>query len=509
MRERYEGISPAEFFKKNKHVAGFQNPTRAVYQTVKELVENSLDATENHGIPPTIHLTIEVVDRERMHVRITCKDNGIGIPPNEVPNVFGRVLYGSKYVERQSRGVFGLGVKMAVLYAQMTTGEPVEVETTPLGSSERHFFRIKIDTKSNEPIVLERRKVNGSNGSGTTVSLTILGDWGRSRSAVLEYVRRTHTLCPYVEMVVRYPDGDRNQRLVLVRKSDRLPPPPKPILPHIYGVDLDTLKHMVESEKPGTTVLEFLARRFSGVGRATARAILRVAEVRERRSVKSLKDEELLRIVRATSSVRIPPPPPVAVSPVGADNIEVGLREAFKPEFAAAVTRKPRAYGGHPFVVEVGLAYGGGIQPSEKPLLLRFANKIPLIYDEGVDVATSVVSEIDWSRYRVAFPAPLVVLTHIASTKVPFHGLGKEAVADVPEIREELKQALQECCRRLRLFISEKLSREAHMRRFTSIAKYIPTVSHYISMVTGDSEEELKNYFMKLLSSKIEVVEDG
>lgn len=508
MKERFAEISPAEFFKRNKQIAGFQNPTRAVYQTVKELVENSLDATENHGILPSVRLTVDV-DEEKRFVRITCSDNGIGIPPSEVPYAFGKLLYSSKYVERQSRGVFGLGVKMAVLYAQMTTGQPVEVETTPVGSSKRYFFRIEIDTKANEPVVLERREAEAKNGSGTTVSLTILGDWGRARSTVLEYIRRTHVICPYAEFRLRYPEEGKTRLLTLERKSDALPRPPKPTLPHLLGVDLDTMKHMVDGEKPGTTVLEFLSKRFSGIGRTTARAILREAGIRERRSVKSLDGDELLRILQVAPRLRLPPPPSTSISPVGSNNIEVGLRATYQPEFAVATTRKTRVYSGRPFAVEVGLAYGGGVPVSEKPTVLRFANKIPLIYDEGVDVATSVVSEVDWSRYGVTFPAPLVVLVHVVSTKIPFHGLGKEAVADVPEIREELRLALQECGRRLRSYVREKRERESLARRFTSIAKYIPTISQYISYVTREDPKVIESQLMKLLEAKIEVVEDG
>lgn len=508
MKEKFEEMSPAEFFKRNKHIAGFQNPTRAVYQTVKELVENSLDATENHGILPSVRLGVDIVDEEKRYVRIVCSDNGIGVPPNEVPYAFGKLLYGSKYVERQSRGVFGLGVKMAVLYAQMTTGQPVEVETTPLGSAKRYFFRIEINTATNEPVVLERRETDSNGGSGTTVAVTILGDWGRAKSSVLEYIRRTHVICPYAEIRVRYPDEGKIKSLVLERKSEKLPRPPKASLPHLSGMDLDTLRHMVESERAGTTVLEFLSKRFSGVGRSTARALLRVAGIRERRSVKTLSNDELLAILRASSEVRIPPPPSSALSPVGSDNIEIGLKETLRPEFATAVSRKTKVYSGRPFAVEVGLAYGGGVQVSEKPIVLRFANKIPLIYDEGVDVATSVVSEVDWGRYGVSFPAPVAVLVHVVSTKIPFHGLGKEAIADVPEIREEIRLALQECCRRLRSYVREKREREATMRRFTSIAKYIPTISQYISSVTREDPKVLEAQLMKLLEARIEAVED-
>ena len=498
---KFRSMSPAEFFKKNRHVAGFQNPARAVYQTVKELVENSLDATEPYGILPTVKLRIEFVDKQKGFLKIACQDNGIGVPPSQVPKAFGKVLYGSKYVEKQARGVFGLGIKMAVLYAQMTTGEPVEVLTKPAESSSAYFFKIKIDTRRNEPLILERRVLsNAGSGHGTRVVLVLEGDWGRAKNKVLTYISRMHTLCPYAHFTVKYPSNGKTKFLTLPRASETLPQPPKEIKPHPHGVDLDTFRYLAKEAKAGTTLLSFLIRNFSGVGEKSAKEFLKKLGIPPRKRVKGLTHEELVLIVHEMRNFRWRPPPASALSPVGEENIKVGLKTMFKPEYVVAMTRQPKAYSGHPFQVEVGVAYGGRIQPQEKPVLLRYANKAPLLYDESVDVASAVVSEIDWRSYRVEFPAPLVVLVHVCATKVPYHTLGKEAVADVPEIRSEVKLALQEALRKLRKYLARKEGEILAKKRRIEISKYFPPIASAISAVTGEDEEKV----LRLLNSLLE-----
>jgi len=502
MPEKFRKMSISEFFKRNRHIAGFSNPVRSVYQTVKELIENALDATETHGILPDIKMWVEIVDPEKSFIRITVEDNGIGVPPSKVPRAFGQVLFGSKYVERQTRGLFGLGVKAAVLYGQMTTGEPVVVETAPIGSDKRYRFVIKIDTKKNEPIVLEKKELKAI-GHGTKVSITLQGDWGRARSKVLEYIARTHTLCPYTEFYVRYPEGSKQRILRLPRVSEKLPPRPKIMKPHPHGVDIETFKHMIDAVKPGMTVEKFLLRYFSGTGERSVKEFLKNIGISGRRRVKGLKKDEIVRIVHELRRFKWRAPPSSGLSPVGVENIVAGLKAMYKPEFVAAVTRRPSAYQGHPFIVEAGIAYGGKIQPSDSPVVLRYANKIPLLYDEGIDVTAKVVKETDWKRYGVEFPAPLVVLVHICSTKVPFHGLGKEAIADIPEIETEIKLAVQDVARKLRRHLIRKRKETEHLRRRVEMTKYAGVIASALSQALGVDKDEVEKLIHRLVERKL------
>lgn len=508
-KRKFIKMTAAEFFKENAHIAGFSNPVRSVYQTVRELVENALDATETHGILPNIRVGISWYDKSKNFIKVSVRDNGVGIPAKIVPNAFGTVLFSSKYVLRQTRGVFGLGVKMAVLYAQMTTGKPVEVLTKVEGESVAHYFMISIDTKKNAPIVLkhEERKEKPDEHY-TVVSLIIEGDWGRARPKVLEYLKRTHVLCPYTEIRATYPDGKGYSTLYLKRATTKLPKPPKEIKPHPHGIDLDTLNAMIEAERGGTTVLQFLTKRFSSIGDTSAKTLLKKVGISPKKKVKGLSREERLALVRAMKQHDWRPPPASALSPVGPQNIEAGLKQIYKPEFVKAVTRSPSVHSGHPFIVEAGIAYGGKISPSDKPVLLRYANKIPLLYDEGVDVARKVVDSIDWRSYGVEFPAPLVVLVHVASTRIPYHTLGKEAIADVPEIEREIRLALQEVGRHLRRYLHKKESEIAHRKRVVEISKYFPVIADALSTSLNVKKDRVLSNLKKLLETKIKIPEN-
>ncbi len=550
--EKFRALSPAQFFARYREIAGFSNPTRALYQTVRELVENALDATDSHGILPNIKIVVRRSQENSSHYIITVEDNGIGIPPQHVPNAFGRVLYSSKYVLRQTRGMFGLGVKAAIIYGQLTTGSPVEVVTSTIGSRRIYYFKLRIDLKRNEPIILERgswRKVR--DWHGTIASITIEGDWSRARRNVIEYIRRTAVITPYANIVFVTPDGEI---YYYKRTIDKLPPPPKEVKPHPHGVDLEFLKELSKATQK-TTVKDMLINSFQGLGEKTASEILRIADIDSGKEPAKLTEEELSRLAGVMKGIdvdqlrrlrdstkastvvdmlqegviglaveetlrildkigigpntspkqltdeqlelimhelnkiypRIKPPTADSLSPLGEDIIKAGLARVFEPEFVEAITRKPRAYQGHPFIVEVGVAYGGKIPVSDKyPILLRYANKIPLLYDEKSDVSWKVIESTNWDQYRVSFPAPVIVLTHVCSTKVPFKGVGKESVADVPEIEREIRLGLREVLRRLRIYLSKKIREEEKRRRVIVLSRYVPEIARNLAVILRD-----------------------
>ncbi|WP_440060093.1 DNA topoisomerase VI subunit B [Thermogladius sp. 4427co] len=512
LTEKYKAISPAEFFYKYKEIAGFANPARALYQTVRELVENALDATDSHGILPDIKVVIQRADPVQEFYRITVEDNGIGIPPDVVPNAFGRVLFSSKYVLRQTRGMYGLGVKMAVLYGQMTTGRPVEVVTSRREYKRIYFFKIRIDINRNEPVVLEKGSWRKQREwHGTIVSITIEGDWGKSKSRIKEYISRTAVVTPYANIAMYTPDGE----IVLYKRIiDKLPRPPREVKPHPYGVDLEMLKMIIESNSQ-PTILDTLVESFQSVGEVTARDILSRAGIDPSANPRSLSDSDLLKLINAMRSYdQYRPPSTAAISPLGVEVITAGLKRMFEPEFVAATTRKPSIYEGHPFIVEAGIAYGGKVPLSEpdKPTILRYANKIPLLYDEGSDVVTSVVKEdINWDNYLITFPAPLIILVHVCSTKVPFKGVGKESIADVPEVRREIKLAISEVARKLRNYITEKQKELEAQRKVIYLAKYIPEVVKSIETIfagDGVNRSEIISKLASIISAKTGIPEN-
>jgi len=497
---KYEELSPAEWFRRNKELAGLTNPTRAMYQTIREFVANSLDATESYGILPNIIIRIEHYDKSRGWVSVYVEDNGVGIPDHEIPNVFGRVFYSSKYRIRQHRGVFGLGAKMIILYAQSTTNKPIVVRSAPIGSDKIYEYVLMINTLKNEPIILERREYeNRYKWHGTAVKVIIEGDWSRAKRRVEEYLRRTYMIAPYAEIILKAPD----LTLYFPRIVTKLPTPPKEGLPHPKSVDVELIKHLI-SRDPNLTLREFLIEYFDGVGKQTAESFIKWAKFDSDRKVGELTEEEITELttkMREFNGWRRPKAD--WLSPVGEDLLIEGIKKVLEPEFVAAVTRKPSSYMGHPFIVEAAIAWGGKVPPSERPIVYRFANKVPLLYDEGSDVVRKVVEEIDWSVYKVKFPAPLAVVVHVCSTKIPYVSAGKEAIADVVEIEEEITLAIREVARKLRQYITKKEKEEEIYIKYATFSMYAGEVAHALAYVTSKSEEELKKKLQELIIRKV------
>jgi len=514
VRESFRSLSAAEFFYRNREIAGFSNPSRALYQTVRELVENALDACDSHEILPSLYIGIKLVNPQKSFYKVTVSDNGIGIPPHYVPYAFGKVLFGSKYKLRQTRGMFGLGAKMAILYGQLTTGKPVEVETTPLGSRYRYYFKIMVDIKRNEPIILEQKiRRLKKKSHGTTISVVIEGDWSRAKNKIYEYIRRTAIATPYANITFVPPDSD--EAIVYKRVTNKMPPPPKEVKPHPHGIDIEMLKMLI-SMTEASTLKELLVKTFQSVGPITAEKFLRDIGFDPNMSPQNLTTEGIKALTSELKKYKgFKPPRADALSPLGEDLVIAGLRRVLEPEFVAAVTRKPSAYSGHPFIVEVGIAYGGKIPPTEEPQLYRFANKIPLLYDEKADVSWKIVSNtIDWKAYGVDFPAPLAVLVHICSTKVPYKGVGKESIAEVPEIEREIKNAIREAARRLRTYIFKKKKEEELKKKTIIYVKYIPEIAHSLATLSkppsaeinggGLTVKELERMLLNLVREKLQ-----
>ncbi|MEM4310135.1 MAG: DNA topoisomerase VI subunit B [Candidatus Nitrosocaldus sp.] len=572
-------ISPSEFFYRNRDLAGFSNPTRAIYMTVRELVENSLDACDSSRILPEISVSIrEHSDAQGMpdpkQYTVTVKDNGPGIEPEYVPLAFGKVLYGTKFTLKQNRGMFGLGATMAILYGQITTNKPAVIKTVRDGYA--YEYVIMLDIQRNKPIVLGKNVAPGSDGRGLEISITLLGDYSKAQQKVRDYIAQTALITPYADIVLEEPNGSS---ISFKRIMDKMPNPPVEVKPHPAGIDVETLRRLIQSEigsialheykerlikdvlrsdkgivdaamerwdrlstsmktaasllvmldisvedmdkvkidridplaneihyttlldnayksvkikdiEPfrshllsiamGDTLLSFLVKNFQRVGLSTGKRFLEFANMDGGKRIGMLSNEEIVKLADAMHRYGgFLPPDATCLSPIGEEALEAGMRSIFKPEFVAVVQRPPSAYSGFPFIVEVGIAYGGSIE-GKGIRLYRFANKIPLLYDEGSDVAWKVIEEIDWQRYKVKEDEmPIVIVTHICSTRIPYKTVGKEYIADRPEIEYELKNAIRFLARRLSIHLSKKGSLAMAKKRLGLYSRYIPLLARF------------------------------
>jgi DNA topoisomerase-6 subunit B len=494
MASQQREISVSEFFTKNRHLLGFDSPTKALLTTIKEAVDNSLDACEEAEILPDLLVEIRMISENRY--RVVVEDNGPGIVKAQVPRIFGKLLYGSKFHRlRQSRGQQGIGISAAGMYGQLTTGKPVVIESRIGTKAPAHRFELVIDTQKNEPKVQRDIEVDwGEKAHGTRIEIELEGVHKGGRHGPEAYLRQTALANPHVR--VRY-CGPKGEETIWERATDTLPEPALEIKPHPHGVELGLLLRMAQDTK-SRQLKAFFQTEFSRVGPKAAEAIVEGAGLSVKTSPKRLTTDAAERLIQSIRKVKIPAPPTNCLSPIGAERLEESLREQVPAAFYTAVTRSPSVYRGNPFQVEVGLAYGGELPADELASLYRFANRVPLQYQQGACAVTKAVLQTNWRAYglqqsRGALPAaPLALLVHIASVWVPFTSESKEAVAGYDEIAKELKLALQDAGRRLGRFIKRGQRERDAARKRAYIEKYIPHIGIALQDILGLSEAEEK-----------------
>lgn len=491
MAGRQREISISEFFTKNRHLLGFDNPQKALLTAVKEAVDNSLDACEEAGILPDLRVEIRQLEEERF--RIAIQDNGPGIVKPQIPKIFGKLLYGSKFhTMKQARGQQGIGISAAGMYGQLTTAQPIRVTSRTAQNKPAHYYEIQINTVKNSPEVLVDREVEWEPAHGTRVELELHAVYKRGRRSIDDYVAQTAIANPHAQIVYVVPSGEETR---YERAVHQLPAEPVEIRPHPYGIELGALIKMLK-DTDARTVKSALQADFSRVSGRIADDILAKAGVDGNRRPHNLPVADAEKIFRSIPQVKIMTPPTNCLSPIGEDFILQGLQKQIKAEFHAAVTRPPAVYRGNPFQIEVGLAYGGDLPKEELIDLLRFANRVPLLYQQSACAITKTVLGVDWRSYGLsqskgALPAgPMVLFVHIASVWVPFTSESKEAIAHYPEIIKELRLALQEAGRKLGRFIRTRRRELDAEKKRSYIEKFIPHIGIALHEILGLSKKE-------------------
>ena len=369
-------ISVSEFFAKNRHLLGFDNPRKALLTTVKEAVDNALDACEEAGILPEIWVHIQRTSNGKDRYKVGVQDNGPGILKKQIPLIFGKLLYGSKFHRlRMSRGQQGIGISAAGMYGLLTTGKPVKIMSKVSVRKPAHYYEIQIDTKRNRPEIVNGRgegvaikpgkaglraiEKHGiewiDSNHGTRVTIELEAKYQRGRGSVDEYLEQTAIANPHV--TVRYIDPDDNER-TYTAVAEMLPPEPREIKPHPYGVELGRLVAMLKDTRQ-PTITQFLMKSFSRVTPGVAKKICQGAGVSPRASTKRIGRDEADMVYQAIQKTKIKNPSTDCISPIGEELILKGLHQVVPGEFYAAATRPPAVYRGNPFQIEVGLAYGG------------------------------------------------------------------------------------------------------------------------------------------------------
>jgi len=716
LAEGQREISIAEFFEKNKHMLGFDSGARGLVTAVKEAVDNALDATEEAGVLPDIYIEIEEVGD---YYRLVIEDNGPGITKEQLPKVFGKLLYGSRFHAReQSRGQQGIGISAAVLYSQLTSGQPAKITSRPKGQSRAQYFELIIDTDTNEPEIQADEETTWDRPHGTRIELEMEANM-RARQQLHDYVKHTAVVNPHARLELREPGLD--EPLKFERATDELPAETTEIRPHPHGVELGALIKMLEATE-SYSVSGFLQEEFTRVGKKTADSVIdnfrdvyygrelawspprshedrdvagavadavankgaeattafaegvaetvasndrlsrselaaivdNVAETVESDTGKTFgetvrenavdaawraitggggdggaagasdgedgdadgsegddasesplvpdayalvddatstrKDDAAVRAMaealarrfenldgdafritrddlerlvadaasfvaeqrdatfgetarenvvdafwsRARTVPDDPPkvtaiagsrdaaadlldamrttdilaPPTDCLAPITAELVEAGLRKEYDADFYAAASRDAEVHGGDPFIVEAGIAYGGDIPAEGSVELLRFANRVPLVYQRGACATTDVIKNIGWRNYGLDQPGgsglpngPAVISIHVASTNVPFTSESKDALANVPEIEDEIELAVREAARELKSFLNKRRSMQQRREKQDVLGRILPEMADKVSEVTGRPRPDIDGALARIMNN--------
>jgi len=480
LAKQQRSISVAEFFEKNKHLLGFDSPTRGVITTIKEAVDNALDACEEAQVLPDIFISIKKVGNEVF--RIIVEDNGPGIIPSQVPFVFGKLLYGSRFHQiRQTRGQQGIGISAAVLYAQLTSGTPTTVISRTGAKEPAHKFEILIRIEANEPDIISQGPIEWDRTHGTRVQIEFRSTMSAKKKLV-EYLRYTSVVNPHARFRVELDD----ESFTFERVSQEVIACPVAIQPHPHGIEFGQLKRLAAASNQ--KLMDFLAGTFSRVGKKTALEMCESAGLKSTAKVGSLSADELKALLAAMQVVAVPAPPTTqCLSPIGEELIRRGLDKEFQMDFVAARTRPSSVFSGHPFMVEAAIGYGGKLPAEGNAILIRFANRVPLMYQQGACAITQCVTNVNWKAYNISqqgFPVgPILILVHVASTNVPFTSESKDAIANIPEIEKEVTLVLQELGRELKHFVSRRDRNQLAEDRARAVCAIIPELAVKVSEI--------------------------
>jgi DNA topoisomerase-6 subunit B len=495
--------SVSEFFRKNAAMLGYTGKIRSLTTIIHEGVTNAIDAAEETGVLPKIVVIIKRFDEEPEHFRVIVEDNASGIPEEFIPNVFGKMLAGTKlHRYMQSRGQQGIGVSGSVMFGQITSGKPATVITST-GNGEIIHADVMIDVDRNEGKMTNVEKHKGK-WRGTRVEVEVKDvTYMRSRYGPFNYLRMTAIANPHVHITFVEPDGTIT---ILEPATDKVPERPKPMPLHPWGIMSDDLLILAKHTK-SRNVVSFLSAELSRVSKRKAEEVCTLASVPPKKKPSELTWEEAERIVSAFKQVKLYAPPTSGLRPIGAADIESGMRQILNPEFVHAINRPPKVYrGGLPFIVETGIAYGGsagkttGNEEGEAGMeLIRFANRAPLIFDQGGCAITTAMRNIDWRRYGVdPATAQLTLFVNVASAYVPYTSAGKQSIADEPEVLDEIRTAIMEVARELRKFLYRKIKIKERQERAGVFEQYLPIIAQKAARLASLKEPDIKPLLKKV-----------
>ena len=521
MAKNQKQIAISEFFEKNKHFLGFDSLQRSIITAVKEAVDNSLDACEEARILPEIIVKISKIDSKKDILELQTEDNGPGIPQKSIEKVFGQLLFGSRFhAIRQSRGQQGIGITGVVMYSQLTTGKPTHVLSKVASDPTAVSVNIGLDTRKNKAVKSDQTRIIWERDDltlkehGLRVTTRMKGKYQRGRQSVYQYLRMTSIVNPHADITFQDPDGEVYH---WPRVTERLPAKVDAIKPHPHGIELGQLQRMCR-ESSDSRLTVFLRQNFSGVSMRAAKELCEAAELEVSMKPKVMKPDDVRALLEAFQGermvkgkpIKLLSPPTNCLSPIEEMLIKKGLSKTIDSKFVSTMTRAPTVSHGNPFQVEVGLIFGEGMAADKHVEVLRFANRVPLMYQQGGCLLTKAIESVDWRQYGLEQAGgkgvpkgPAAILVHLASTNVQFTSEAKEALSDNEFVFEETRKAMLEMGRGLRKHLEKKKKMAKTREKFELINDILPAIAEKSAAILERPVPDLAGSITKIMSAVI------
>lgn len=496
--------STAEYFAKNLQQVGFSSPLKAVLTTLKEAVDNSLDACESTGILPDLKVEIAKVGNGSTKntdlVKIVVEDNGPGIDGEDIPKVFGEYLASSKFGRGQcSRGQQGIGISAATTWAQMTNARGVVVITKTKGMRKALSGQVDVDIKTNSGIFKNKETIEWDRPHGTRVEFLIDGKIQlNGDGGLVTYIEGSVLVNPHLTIEYKLQDQDW---VKIERVAHEVPDLPEATLPHPHTFKLgEFITHSTLFGK--VSVSKFLKTGFSRVSDQAITDFVKSGLPKSlvEKSLTSLSEEEFKKIFTAVQATELMSPSTKSVLTVGEPALSKSIQRLGQVDFFSVVTRKPTICDFKPVVVEVALArfINRNLESDTPVQLLRFANRVPLQFDKSGCAITGAIESVNWKSYGLQQPkdslplGPFVFAVSVTSPFIKFKNASKETIDASDELVEEIRRAAMQAGQKLSRHIRKEFKEADLERKLAHIELFGPILVEKLVHIVNASDARKK-----------------
>jgi DNA topoisomerase VI subunit B len=467
--------SSAEYFSKNLQQVGFSSYTKAALTTIKEAVDNSLDACEDAGILPEISVFIEKVGegtaKNAESIRVRVEDNGPGLEVEDVVKVFGEYLASSKFGRgRCSRGQQGIGISAVTTWAQLTSARGATVITKTKKMRKAVQCVVEVDIKHNKGVLKSKENIEWGRDHGLACEFVIDARIQlNGEGGILAYLNGTTLVNPH--LTLRYKILDQDE-VVIPRVTDEIPQIPEATDPHPHTMKLGEFiahSHLFGRISIGAWLRKGFSRVSDGVIKEMKQGGLSQALLDK--SVDKATEEDFKKVFAALQKAKLMAPSTTSVLSIGESALAKSIQRVGQVDFFSVVSRKPAICDFKPVLVETAVARLLDRKSEEEQVtLLRFANRVPLQFDKSACAMTQAAESVNWRAYGLNQPkdslplGPYIVAVSVVSPFIKFKNASKETVDASDELVEEIRRTLIQAGQRLSKHIRREI-KEADLEK--------------------------------------------